>query len=72
MTNPCLRLDIQTSFRQQGPRLCAVMHAQTICQEAPLSLLGVLGCSATWFQRGQQVRTQAAVKLDHRATLWGT
>jgi len=28
--------------------------------------------SATWFQRGQQVRTQAAVKLDHRATLWGT
>lgn len=28
--------------------------------------------SATWFQRGTQVRTQASVKLDHRATLWGT
>ena len=36
-----------------------------------LMLFDVL-CSATWFQRGQQVRTQAAVKLDHRATLWGT
>ncbi len=29
-------------------------------------------CSATWFQRGQQVRTQASARLDHRATVWGT
>ena len=31
-----------------------------------------IACSATWFQRGQQVRTQASARLDHRATIWGT
>ncbi|CAK0787514.1 hypothetical protein CVIRNUC_010734 [Coccomyxa viridis] len=28
--------------------------------------------SATWFQAGQQVRTQASARLEPRATLWGT
>ena len=42
---------------------CTSRAGHDLCQNA---------CSATWFQRGQQVRTQAAVKLDPRATLWGT
>ena len=27
--------------------------------------------SGTWFQRGNQVRTEAVVRLDHRSSLWG-
>ena len=41
---------------------------------APMNRSDIRGiaCSATWFQRGQQVRTQASARLDHRATIWGT
>ena len=28
--------------------------------------------SATWFQRGNQVRTEAVLKIDNRSHLWGT
>lgn len=27
--------------------------------------------SGTWFQRGNQVRTEAVVKIDGRSSLWG-
>ena len=31
-----------------------------------------ISAKAIWFQRGNAVRTEADVKLDHRQKLWGT